>query len=85
MFYDKTPITWGQDPPPLIARKLARALASSRPALRSMEEIVHALEKRYPTSTLLPPLYRYIVGGYTFQGYREGLNEFGQIDHVESL
>jgi glycosyltransferase involved in cell wall biosynthesis len=82
MFYDKTPITWGQDPPHLISSKLVRAMASSRIALWSMEQIVHILEKRYPASTLLPSLYRYIVGGYVYQGYREGLNEFGQIKTV---
>ena len=82
MFYDKTPIIWGRDPLRLIARKLARAMASSRLALWSMEQIVPALEKRHPTSTLLPTLYRYIVGGYMFRGYQEGLNEFGQINNV---
>jgi glycosyltransferase involved in cell wall biosynthesis len=82
MFHDKTPITWDKDSVRLIARKLARAMASSRLALWSMEQIVHALEKRYPASNLLPSLYRYIVGGYVFQGYREGLNEFGQINNV---
>jgi glycosyltransferase involved in cell wall biosynthesis len=76
MFYDKTPIIWGQDTLRLIARKLARSIASSRPALWSMEKIVHVLEKRYPASTLLPSLYRYIIGGYIFRGYREGLREF---------
>lgn len=79
MFYDKTPIVWGQDPPRLIVRKLVRALASSRPVLWSMEQIAYVLEKRYPASALLAPLYRYIVGGYVFQGYRRGLSEFGQI------
>ena len=83
MFYDKTPIIWGQDPPRLIARKLARSMASSRPALWSMEQIVNALEKRYPASTLLPSLYRYIIGGYIFQGYREGLGEFGQVENKD--
>jgi glycosyltransferase involved in cell wall biosynthesis len=82
MFDDKTPITWGQDPPRLIARKLARAVASSPLALWSMEQIVHALEQHYSASNLLPALYRYIVGGYVFQGYRAGLSEFGQINSV---
>lgn len=82
MFYDKTPISWGQDSLHLIARKLARAVASARLALWSMEQIVHALEKRDPASALLPALYRHIVGGYMFQGYREGLNEFGHIKNV---
>jgi hypothetical protein len=62
---------------------LARSMASSRPALWSMEQIVNALEKRYPASTLLPSLYRYIIGGYIFQGYREGLGEFGQVENKD--
>jgi glycosyltransferase involved in cell wall biosynthesis len=79
MFYDKTPISWGQDPPHLIARKLARSVASSGPALWSMEQIVTALEKHYSASTILASLYRYIIGGYIFRGYREGLGEFGRV------
>jgi glycosyltransferase involved in cell wall biosynthesis len=82
MFYDETPINWRQDTPHLIARKLTRTVASSRLALWTMEQIVHALEKRYPASTLLPSLYRFIVGAYIFLGYREGLNKFGQINNV---
>jgi glycosyltransferase involved in cell wall biosynthesis/GT2 family glycosyltransferase len=80
MFQDKTPIRWGRDTPRLIARKLARALISSRPALWSMEQLVHVLETLTPKSSLLPALYRYIVGGYVFQGYRQGLGEFGPIE-----
>jgi GT2 family glycosyltransferase len=76
MFYDKTPIHWRHDPPHLISRKLARAISSSPPVLWSMEQLVSALEKRYPISSMLPTLYRYIIGGYIFQGYREGLREF---------
>jgi GT2 family glycosyltransferase len=83
MFYDKTPINWRQDLPHLIARKLVRAIVSSRPVLWSLEQIVNALEKRYPTSGMLPALYRYIIGGYIFQGYREGLGEFGQVDNKD--
>jgi glycosyltransferase involved in cell wall biosynthesis len=77
MFFDKTPVMWRQDTPRLIARKLARALTSSRLALWSMEKIVTVLEKRSPASAILPPLYRYIIGGYIFRGYREGLSAFG--------
>jgi glycosyltransferase involved in cell wall biosynthesis len=73
MFYDKSPVVWGQDPPQLIARKFARAMASTRPALWSMEQLVNALEKNFPAATILPPLYRYIIGGYVFQGFRAGL------------
>jgi glycosyltransferase involved in cell wall biosynthesis len=83
MFNDKTPINWRQDPPRLIARKLARSLTASRPALWSVEQIVKTLEKHYPASAILPALYRYIVGGYVFRGYHEGLSEFGPIAHVD--
>ncbi len=81
MFYDKAPISWRQDQPLLIARKLVRIFLSSRPVLRSMEQIVNVLEKRSPTSGMLPTLYRYITGGYILQGYRQGLVEFGQVDN----
>jgi glycosyltransferase involved in cell wall biosynthesis len=73
MFFDKTPIVWDQDSPRLIARKLARLMASTRPILWSMEYIVTAIEKGNPESTILSTLYRYIIGGYIYQGYREGL------------
>ena len=79
MFYDKTPIVWSQDSLYLIGRKLARHLASTRAALWSMEQIVKTLEKHSPTSKQLLSLYRYIVGGYIYQGYQEGLREFGQV------
>jgi GT2 family glycosyltransferase len=82
MFLDKTPVNWRQDQPRLIARKLARALTASRLVLWSMEQFVRALEKSSPASSLLPALYRYIVGAYVFQGYRQGLGEFGPIHAV---
>jgi GT2 family glycosyltransferase len=79
MFYDITPISWSQDPLYLFGRKLARRLASIHPVIYSMQQIVKTLEKQYPSSQLLLSLYRYIIGGYIYQGYREGLREFGQV------
>jgi GT2 family glycosyltransferase len=83
MFYDKTPIGWRKDPPHLIARKWVRTIVSSQPVLWSMEQIANALEKHNPASGMLPVLYRYIIGGYIFQGYREGLGEFGRVDNKD--
>jgi len=77
MFHDKAPIVWRDDPPRLLVRKLARSLASTRAALWCMEHAVRALEKWRPASGILRALYRYVVGGYIFRGYREGLGEFG--------
>jgi hypothetical protein len=56
-------------------------MVSSRPVLWSMEQIVNSLEKSYPASNILPSLYGYIIGGYIFYGYRQGLREFGKVDN----
>ncbi len=79
MFRDKGPIAWRQDPPALILRKLARQVASSRPAMWALEQLAHILEQRYPSPSLLRPLYRWIIGGYIFRGYREGLREYASV------
>ena len=79
MFRDKTPIAWGKDSPRLITRKLARHIASSRPILKGMEHLVSILEKYCPSPTLLRPLYRWIIGGHIFRGYRQGLREYGSV------
>jgi glycosyltransferase involved in cell wall biosynthesis len=79
MYRDITPIVWDQDPPRLIVRKLARHVASSRLALRSMREMASILECHYPSPALLRPLHRWISGGYKFRGYRAGLREFGPV------
>lgn len=84
MFNGTTPITWGQDSLPVIVRKLARYPASTRPALWSLAQIAKALEKYDAASKLLPSLYRYIIGGHIYQGYREGLHEFGPVKAKES-
>jgi glycosyltransferase involved in cell wall biosynthesis len=77
MLDDKTPIAWRYDSARLIFRKIARSLTAARPVLWSMEQIVRILEKRYSTSSILPALYRYIIGGNIYRGYRAGLREFG--------
>lgn len=77
MFRDKGPIAWRQDPPSLILRKLARQVASSRPAMWVMEHLVPILERHAPKSRLLVLLYRWIISGYIFRGYRHGLQEIG--------
>jgi hypothetical protein len=44
--------------------------------------LARVLERRLPASSLLPTLYRYMIGGHIFQGYRQGLGEFGPVDAV---
>jgi GT2 family glycosyltransferase len=73
MFHDKTPIAWRKDSPRVIVRKLARLVGSSRLALWTLESLASSLETRAPRSAMLPPVYRYIIGGHIYRGYREGL------------
>jgi glycosyltransferase involved in cell wall biosynthesis len=76
MLLDKTPLVWGEDPPLLIARKLARAFASSKPVLGGIEKLVKALESYYPSPLALRRLYFWLHGAYMYHGYRQGLSEF---------
>jgi hypothetical protein len=78
MFRDKGPIAWREDPPALILRKLARQVISSRPAMWAMEHAVPFLERHAPGSQLLVLLYRWIISGYIYRGYRDGLRELQQ-------
>ena len=75
MFRDKGPIDWKEDSPGLILRKLARQVASSRPMMWVMENLIPILERRAPDSTALRLLYRWLVSGYIYRGYREGLQK----------
>jgi hypothetical protein len=75
MFADKTPPAWRQDPPGLLARKLARAATATRPVRWSLQQAARWLERRYPAPSLLRPLYRWIIGSYIFNGYQQGLKD----------
>jgi glycosyltransferase involved in cell wall biosynthesis len=75
MFTDKIPVNWPKDPARLILRKLLRRVTSSGLALVLLEKLAVLLEKYYPAPDLLRPLYRWVNGGYMFQGYRQGLHE----------
>ena len=77
MYEDKTPVNWGRDTPGLIARKIFRGLASSKAIIKLMEVVVGLIEKYYPNPKLLLPLYRWIFGAYMYQGYQQGLREYG--------
>lgn len=79
MFHDKRPINWSEDSFRLAVRKIIRQVASVKPVLVCLERIVNLLEQYYSSSYLLGPLYRWIIGNYTYRGFREGLREFGPI------
>lgn len=80
MFRDKTPIRLGRDPLPLIGRKMARRLVSTAWAMAVMNRLVGFMERARPASRFLPVLYRWIIGGAIYQGYRDGLQAFGSAE-----
>ena len=75
MFHDKDPIDWHQDSLRLVLRKLARRLLSSKSVIWTMEWVVSLLENNAPKSMGLVFLYRWIVSGYIYKGYKDGLRE----------
>lgn len=76
MFRDKYPVRWKEDSPALILRKLARRVASFPPILAGMEWSVKLIEGLFPSPHLLRPMYRWIIGGYIYNGYHQGLVKF---------
>lgn len=75
MFQDKLPVQWRSDSLSLILRKLMRRFAGSRPILSLMEGAVQVLENALARPNLLRPLYRWIIGGHIYQGYRRGIRD----------
>ena len=71
MFVDKGPVDWRADGPRLIARKVLRGLTAQWLVLRVLE----TMERNSPVAR--GALRRWIIGGYLWQGYRQGLRELG--------
>lgn len=76
MLTDKTPLSWRQDSPSLMARKLARHIVSTKAAQAVLARLVHVLEQYYPSPRILRRLYYLMQGANLFQGYRAGLRDF---------
>lgn len=85
MYKDKTPVKLGKDEPQLIARKLVRGLTSSNASIKILELAVGIIENLYPKPELLLPMYRWIFGAYMYQGYQQGLREFGLVPDPGTL
>jgi len=76
MFRDKEPISWSGDSPNLILRKVFRRMASTSVMLAGMQGMANFFERYYPKTGVLEVLYRWIIGGYIFRGYRDGLHKY---------
>jgi glycosyltransferase involved in cell wall biosynthesis len=79
MFSDKTEIRWQKDDLKLIARKMARTLASTVVAIRLFERLYFVFSMTHRLPILCQSLERWILGGYLYRGYRQGVIEFGPI------
>ena len=85
MFADMTPIDWEKDSRNLIARKMIRRFASTRWMMFLLEKVTDLLLTYYPNQNLLLPMYRWVFGGYKYQGYQQGLREYGFVPDTGSL
>lgn len=70
MFDDKNPIRWNRDSVQLIARKIGRSMLASDSSMAFLYWTVSALEQLNVSPQRLRPLYRWILGGRLFQGFR---------------
>jgi glycosyltransferase involved in cell wall biosynthesis len=75
MFKDKGYISLRQDSFGVVLRKVIRAFMASSPVLRTLEAVTGIVESCCPSSLLLRPLYRWMIGTYIFIGFREGLGK----------
>ncbi|MBN1979706.1 MAG: glycosyltransferase family 2 protein [Anaerolineae bacterium] len=75
LFLDKMPVNWRKDAPRRIAKKIARRVASCDPSLSLLLWATGLLERHWPEPLLLRPLYRWVIGGYIYRGYQDGLRE----------
>jgi hypothetical protein len=74
---DKEPIQWGRDDLRLVGRKLARQAISLAPSVWIMQRAISALERWYPSRSLLRLMYWQVLGSYLFSGFRDGLKRYG--------
>lgn len=73
MFRDKTPILWGTDPAPLIARKIARRALSSRPAAMALSALRRSLRLVGASEKVIRILENWLIRGAMVHGFRAGL------------
>lgn len=75
MFVYKSPIDRYNDSFFLILHKASLQILYAPLIVLLMERIIPMLEQFAPQSRILRQLYRWIISGYIFRGYREGLAE----------
>lgn len=74
---DKEPVNWGQDGPRLIARKLLRRVLALAPSHWLLQRTTTALERWYPSPSLLRFMYWKLLGTSLLRGFRHGMALYG--------
>lgn len=82
MFADMTPVCWGKDGPALVSRKVGRRISAAPFLLFCMEKLISTAEQHYPARWMLANLYRWVLGGYIYCGFREGIRQHGPIPSI---
>lgn len=72
MFEDKT-APRPDDPLQIRIRKRLRPLASSRPGMAMLGQVIRVMEKIPAARGILRHLYRWMIGGALYRGYQDGL------------
>lgn len=80
MFTDKMSINLKKDSTALIIRKILRKIASTNISLCLLEAISDSVNRISPSSPINNSIHRWIIGGYIYKGYRQGIDEFGPIN-----
>lgn len=77
MYLDKAPINWTVDTPTMVVRKIVRQISASKIISLGLRRVVILVERWFPRANFLGDLYRWVLGGYMFRGFRAGLKDNG--------
>jgi GT2 family glycosyltransferase len=75
MFYDKLPVNWRKDSPGLILRKWVRRITAARSSIWLMTKTYNLMKRRKFPYRYRRPIYRWVIGGNLYSGYRAGLRD----------
>jgi glycosyltransferase involved in cell wall biosynthesis len=76
MFRDKLPVNWSEDSIRLIIRKFMRRTSALRPVIWLSKNAYNFLKRRVVPNRFVRPVYRLVIGGHLYNGYRDGLRDF---------
>ena len=79
MFTDKSGVRWGMDPFELTVRKVLRPVTSSSVVMTLLLVLLKLASRSIRNPGPANAVERWVIGGYIYRGYRQGLKDFGPI------